>query len=1077
MSFNAKKILLAGSAFLALTAYGTAAQAACVTTGQISADCDLEASTTGAITIDNGVTVTITKTATLGNTIDGDAADDDGVLEAVSGTAITVTQTADIGGTTLLNAVTVGDNVTWNVTDADIKTDAGNVTVGGGASGTLNVDASGAALEISSAAGVVDILDGGRLDILDSTNTVTLGAITIQDGGILDLSDTTDIAHGAIDGGAAGVGTLIINGDFATDDTIGANDALALVSLTGAQTFTVGHTLSATDITGDASAQVIDITGAVTITGDIALGNGADELEFTNTATIAGDVSGVNTVTVEAGKTATFTGTAITGAPAISLEGANSAIVFNNGAGAFTGTITGDADANKVTLTAGTFTGNMNLGNGANVVTLTAGTLGSTSNTITGGTAVDTLALNGGTLNSDVSLGADADAVTVGGTAIAVGDILGGDGANTFIFAAAGDLTVKGAVTGFTDVELDNNTTLTLDGSGKTYGFNVVTNAAGDNNTLELVNGTLTGDVTLQNGVNAFTVTGGAFTGAYTGGTGNDTFTVNLTNATDIFTVADTVAFGGGGTDAFTLTKGDVRINADVGGTDFNMTVAADATARFDADVDTGTGDYTQENDVTFVLRNDTAGTGFGSLTTGGARTLTNKVLNIEVGADAAIGDGDTFTIFTDTGAGDVQGSIFTLSGLSPNSFLTFAADAVADDDLIITATANNVADVVVGLEGAGADYLGGVGSTLDGLNAAILAGTANNDIEAAFANLQAADGDVAAKNVLESLTPTVDGSQAVAAINVAGEVADVLDTRLASLSTGQTGVAAGNGGSGHNFWMQGFGKTATQDQRDGVDGFDSDTYGAAIGLDTENVIDNGIVGVALAYATTDAESENGASTDSEIDSYQISLYGQMDVAPATFVQGSVGYGRNNIDQTRHNVGGVAGQNVTADFDSDQFMARVSTGRHYETGYGFTLTPKLSANYVHLSTDSYDEDGTLGVALTDVDTDDINIFELGIGADMTWDVANNDGSVLQPKLHAGYRYDVIGDEVSTTATFAGGGAAFATEGYDPAQGTFDLGAGVTYFSSSNWDLKADYNFEIKEDYDAHAGLVRASFKF
>jgi hypothetical protein len=32
-------------------------------------------------------------------------------------------------------------------------------------------------------------------------------------------------------------------------------------------------------------------------------------------------------------------------------------------------------------------------------------------------------------------------------------------------------------------------------------------------------------------------------------------------------------------------------------------------------------------------------------------------------------------------------------------------------------------------------------------------------------------------------------------------------------------------------------------------------------------------------------------------------------------------------------------------------------------------------------------------------------------------------------------------------------------------------------STQNWDFKADYNFEFKEDYDAHAGYLKAIYKF
>ena len=75
------------------------------------------------------------------------------------------------------------------------------------------------------------------------------------------------------------------------------------------------------------------------------------------------------------------------------------------------------------------------------------------------------------------------------------------------------------------------------------------------------------------------------------------------------------------------------------------------------------------------------------------------------------------------------------------------------------------------------------------------------------------------------------------------------------------------------------------------------------------------------------------------------------------------------------------------------------------------------------------------------------------------------------------RHDLIGDEFETTSRFSGGGASFETTGFEPAQTTFNLGADLTYFNTANWELKAGYDFEFKEDYDAHTGTLEAAYRF
>jgi uncharacterized protein with beta-barrel porin domain len=82
-----------------------------------------------------------------------------------------------------------------------------------------------------------------------------------------------------------------------------------------------------------------------------------------------------------------------------------------------------------------------------------------------------------------------------------------------------------------------------------------------------------------------------------------------------------------------------------------------------------------------------------------------------------------------------------------------------------------------------------------------------------------------------------------------------------------------------------------------------------------------------------------------------------------------------------------------------------------------------------------------------------------------------------PELHAGYRREVIGDNLQTTSTFTGGGGAFSGQSPNPAQNKFNLGAQLKYYSTENIELTASYDFDVKQDYAAHAGFLRAGWKF
>ena len=246
--------------------------------------------------------------------------------------------------------------------------------------------------------------------------------------------------------------------------------------------------------------------------------------------------------------------------------------------------------------------------------------------------------------------------------------------------------------------------------------------------------------------------------------------------------------------------------------------------------------------------------------------------------------------------------------------------------------------------------------------------------------------------------------------------------------------------------------------------------------MDTQALADQMLLGLAFSYADSDVDSDNANRTQTEIDTYQITLYGTYDLDEATYISGQLGYAFGDNSTHREDIGGVAAIDADGDFDSNQFIARLEAGRAYEVGTITTLTPKLMVNYNYYDADSYRETGAGGAGLN-VDQDTNHILEIGAGVDADWMFQQADGSYVKPQVRAGVRYDLADDEIEATNRLIGGGNAFKTEGFDPQQFALDLGAGVTYFSTTNWELTANYDFEYKEDYTSHAGFLRAAYKF
>lgn len=1122
MTINFKKALLTGTALVAVGGFlPLSAQAAVVAqtlTGSVTWAEDANqnqspADGTGAAASDTVNLATFTLTVSNDQTANDGGGLNAFTLGAVTGTTGSLLISSDVTGATgaVPDLAVTGTTVTIS--------GAGNVSVV-----NQNTDDEGVTASFSGA-----VSTGGALAVTN-TETTTADDVSLSVGGALSVTGTTGITAGAFAGATANA-TVTGNSTFTGAVTLtggagaGSNATLTLNGATNA--FTGGLTLAT------ASKSILTLSGstAQTVSGNIT-GAGSVVVDNASGATFSGTIgAGAGAITIEkasGNSAATFQNTV------------NVSSVTLGGAGTGTNTATFDVTTNDFTVT-GTVDGaiagetnNVMVSGGSGTLTQATAWGGVTgtidSLTVSGsGTILDSNAAitatattigSGATL--DVGAGALTSAVANSGTLL-----LSGAGGVTGAVTGTGDISVTGnaSATGNIsqdDVSIDEGVTLTVVGAAsRTVTADVLLEDATSNGT--------DAGITFDNGANTTTFTGDITTGitgeglvtfaddagatlAVVGDIGTSSVKVGtlavagagaqtMTTTGDLYVVAitvndaDTLQFLGTSAQTVSGTIADGIVTVGNGTTTSDVTfdgalssiasatVAANATARLNANA-TLSGALTNNGTTHVAIGKTLTAVGFGGTGTyvidiedaNASGTLTAADFGSLNGGGGGINlAAETvqfnFTGQTATGAAVVLGTggaaSTTAGTVSDNSFLYNAALAANINNLELTVTRSSMESV------SGTSNGQSVGAVLDDL-----VGTTNTQLAQVEDQIAQAGTQGELDEVLEATTPTVDAGAVVASLTVGEQTVGLTETRLASLHSGDetTGMAAGNMGRGVKAWAQGFGQTAGQDRRDGVDGYDSDTFGAAFGLDTENLSDSAVLGVALSYANTDVDSDNANNTQTDVNSYGITLYGDYDLGEQTFISGQAGYAHNSIDQDRYDVGGVSGLNANADFDSNQFNVKGKVGRSYATDGGLTLTPNLSAAYTHVSVDDYTETGAGGANLH-VNSDSLNILDLGVGLDASWMHQNADGSYIKPVLKAGYRYDVIGDNVETTANFTGAGSAFKTEGFDPARSKFNVGAGLTYYTTTNWELSANYDFEIKADYDAHSGILRAGYKF
>lgn len=1111
MRTNFKKSLVLGTALVA--AVGFAAQAH-ADTATLTGNVEWGNAGTAASTLDDGTDAAAGDQVNLDTftlTVTDDGANSDGTAGANFVLGDVIGSTGDLA---IVDAA-AGDGDLVVTVNSFSTSSTGDFTVNA-------VDAEVGSVAVTVTGGLTT---GGVLSVINTEGAAQADIATLNVGGALNVTGVTTLTAAV---GAGAASNITVTGDSAFTGAVGVNGGTgagsdATLTLNGS-TNTATNGIALTD--GAAGSAILKfsgssaqtLTGAVTGDGSVVVDNASGVYFYS--AVTAGDI----TIEKTGGNSSAVFYGAVTAPITLGTDGN----VGDVNTVTFDGTTAGFTVTGAIAGTAGE-TNNIVVQGGNTIVQATASTADLTAVTVQGaGTTLDSAAnltaatitvdANTTLLNSAGTLNGGAGGIVNNGTLqiTGAGAVATGAGGltGTGLLNVDNGVTITGAITqGTADIAA---VTLT---QGAASGYSVGTTNFSGAGTVDFFNGnqTITGNFTnTTDGEGTISLQDGAGTTAIVGnlgdGTSHSLAAFNFENAggnanvvtttgnwyvdatqldaadelkfigTSAQTVSGTIVGYGAGEGILTVGDGtnasDVTFDGVIGtgaGADIaSVTVAASSTARFNANLTTdgtytntgttyvGVGATVEANDFTdtgsYVLNAQDAdltltAADFGSLnSTGGGDTLTATNLTINVTGNMGTGTVQLLTGINTGAATLVDNSL---------QYSFVVADNGANTDVTVARTSN--AALATGNKVGSA-------AVLDTLLA-----TTNTELDAINDKLAAASTQDAFNEILEATLPNVDGGTVVSVFETSVQSLDVNNQRLAAVRSGDTGVAAGNMGQGVTAWIQGFGQLADQDRRDGVDGYEADTYGFAVGVDSENVADNALVGVALSYANTDVDSDNANTTKSDIDSYQVTLYGDYDLDDATYIAGNVGYARNSIDQTRHNVGGVAGLNANADYDSSQWMAYAELGRDYAVGTG-VLTPNVNAQYQHISIDDYTETGAGGASLS-VNNDDLNIFELGIGAQMKWDHQLGNGSKLVPALHAGYTYDLIGDDVQATANFTGGGASFSTKGMDPARSSLNAGASVSLFTQSNVELTGSYDFEYKSDYNAHAGYIRAGVKF
>ena len=631
-----------------------------------------------------------------------------------------------------------------------------------------------------------------------------------------------------------------------------------------------------------------------------------------------------------------------------------------------------------------------------------------------------------------------AESTYTGGTTITSGTLQLGDGGTTG--SVIGDIVNHGelAFARSDDIVFDK----LISGSGSLT-------QAGNGTLVLATDQTYTGGTTITSGT--LQVGDGGTSGSISGNIAN--------HGTLVFNRVDEFALDGDITGAGTikLASGTTRFSGDLGGYTGALSVERAVLAIADGATLNLGGDYNQGVDGLLRL-GASANDSYGRLAVAGAATFADGTgLEVDVTEVNTLAVGGTLTgVVT---AGTLEAGSFELND---NSELFNFVAAVNGNQLDLQVRSTTTAEENVIAEG----FNPGRGAARE-LDRVIAGGATGTDMDNVVTALGKLDNQQAVANAVGETLPLLTTGTARAAAAAMSGTNRMIQARQSSLSGLSSGDELFND---QGVWLKPLGSWADQDARDGMIGFEADTYGVIGGFDGE--LDSGNrLGVALSYMNVRVASDD-ASHNADIEAYQAIAYGSHSLGARSGLEFSwqADVGRNSNRGQRYI--GFMDRTAKADYDSTTGHLGLGVARAYELSATTLVTPGVRADYAIIHDESYTETGAEALSL-DVDSNTSDELLLMTEADLSHRL--NDNTRLLANLGVGY--DLINDDTNLTSSYVGGGVAFTTDGEAASPWLGRAGIGLAVDSGEGTEITLSYDLEGREDFLAKTASAKFRWAF
>ncbi|WP_051785951.1 autotransporter outer membrane beta-barrel domain-containing protein [Endozoicomonas numazuensis] len=330
------------------------------------------------------------------------------------------------------------------------------------------------------------------------------------------------------------------------------------------------------------------------------------------------------------------------------------------------------------------------------------------------------------------------------------------------------------------------------------------------------------------------------------------------------------------------------------------------------------------------------------------------------------------------------------------------------------------------------------------------------------------------AKSVLtkvEGVMPDLHNGVGRAAVTLQNKVNESIGRRL---SSGRTGISAGDMFESQGFWAEYIFSDGKMDNKGDVKGYEAKVNGVTLGVDSM-LNDQMTVGFAFTFGDTKVET-NDVKRETTTDTYMGTLYtGWMQ--DNYFLDAMFSYGRGTNEYKRSS---VADKTISykGEADSTIWGASFVAGYNYQMNQ-WILQPQVAFNYASVDFDDLAEkkvSGGEGLAQKRK-MKEFEVMELGAGLKLLGDFEVGRGA-LQPEFVLMGYHDFKDDKPEVTVSFLNGvGTPFTLTGKDRKQNRFLAGLGVSYKMENNLSLGLHYDHNWMGDYKADGFNATVRYDF